>query len=368
MFFILTLYLTTIIQYSNYNRIYINIGFHMTYNVIMIKNAKFNTFPSAVLIRMTFHKQCILGRTNVSKNLCKNVVFGWILVSGHFSKGLLGLLSDCLVLLLLCHKLILKPVHLLLQFKHRLLGKLGAGLSLLQLGSQGLDLLLVGLLPLVGLLLGHLQGLQVVRHNPQLLLQLEDLGLTDISALLGLLEVGLTGSQLLGDLIVGCVGGLGLLSCLLQVLLQSNDPLLVFVSLLWKTFLARSESSAAVPALSSLATAATIFSSVFSRSSSSPETLLVSAFISSSVAASCFSFSSNCRVAMDRRSEVTSSSVSSCLDLITSSSTSSSPFWARILAAFIFSSLTSAWSQALSFSTFIACIFFLIASILKLKE
>ena len=84
----------------------------MTYNVIMIKNAKFNTFPSAVLIRMTFHKQCILGRTNVSKNLCKNVVFGWILVSGHFSKGLLELLSDCLVLLLLRHKLILKPVHL----------------------------------------------------------------------------------------------------------------------------------------------------------------------------------------------------------------------------------------------------------------
>merc|ERR1719222_1159996 len=231
MFFILTLYLTTIIQYSNYNRIYINIGFHMTYNVIMIKNAKFNTFPSAVLIRMTFHKQCILGRTNVSKNLCKNVVFGWILVSGHFSKGLLELLSDCLVLLLLCHKLILKPVHLLLQFEYRLLGKLGAGLGLLQLGSQGLDLLLVGLLPLVGLLLGHLQGLQVVRHNPQLLLQLEDLGLTDVSALLGLLEVRLTSSQLLGNLVVGCVGGLGLLPRLLQVLLQSNDPLLVFVSL-----------------------------------------------------------------------------------------------------------------------------------------
>merc|ERR1719362_1322943 len=233
MFFILTLYLTTIIQYSNYNRIYINIGFHMTYNV-MIKNAKFNTFPSAqttVLIRLTFQKQCILGRTNVSIYLCKNEVFGWILVSGHFSKGLLELLSDCLVLLLLCHKLILKPVHLLLQFEHRLLGKLGAGLGLLQFGSQGLDLLLVGLLPLVGLLLGHLQGLQVVRHNPQLLLQLEDLGLTDVSALLSLLEVGLTGSQLLGDLIVGCVGGLGLLSQGLQVVLQSNDPLLVFVSL-----------------------------------------------------------------------------------------------------------------------------------------
>merc|ERR1719234_342225 len=102
-------------------------------------------------------------------------------------------------------------------------------------------------------------------------------------------------------------------------------------ALLWKTFLARSESSAAVPALSSLATAATIFSSVFSRSSSRPDTLLVSAFISSSVAASCFSFSSSCRVAMERRSEVTSSSVSSCLDLITSSSTSSHHFLLSLL-------------------------------------
>merc|ERR1719275_303842 len=231
MFFILTLYLTTIIQYSNYNRIYINIGFHMTYNVIMIKNAKFNTFPSAVLIRMVFHKQCILGRTNASKNLCKNVVFGWILVSGHFSKGLLELLSDCLVLLLLRHKLILKPVHLLLQFEHRFLGELGTGLGLLQLGSQGLDLLLVGLLPLVGLLLGHLQGLEVVGHNPQLLLQLKDLGLTDVSALLGLLEVGLAGGKLLGNLVVGGIGGLGFLPCLFQVLLKASNPLLVLVGL-----------------------------------------------------------------------------------------------------------------------------------------
>merc|ERR1712226_1676600 len=45
-------------------------------------------------------------------------------------------------------------------------------------------------------------------------------------------------------------------------------------ALLWNTFLARSESSSAVAALSCLATAATILVSVFSRSSSSPETPL----------------------------------------------------------------------------------------------
>ena len=58
----------------------------------------------------------------------------------------------------------------------------------------------------------------------------------------------------------------------------------------------------------------------------SPDTRLVRAFISSSVAASCFSFSSSCKVAMDKRSAVMSSSVSSCLDLSSSSATSSSPF------------------------------------------
>ena len=49
-----------------------------------------------------------------------------------------------------------KSGHLLLQFLDGLLSELSAGLGLLQLGAQGLDLLLVGLLPLVGLLLGNL--------------------------------------------------------------------------------------------------------------------------------------------------------------------------------------------------------------------
>merc|ERR1719391_830485 len=154
-----------------------------------------------------------------------------ILVAGHLGKGLLQLLSDRLVLLLLRDQLILQPVHLLLQFLHGLLSKLSASLGLLQLCAQGLDLLLVGLLPLVGLLLSNLQRLEVVGNNPQLLLQFEDLGLSHISALLGLLQLGLAVGQLLGDLVVGGVGRLGLLHRLLQLLLKGGDPLLILFSL-----------------------------------------------------------------------------------------------------------------------------------------
>merc|ERR1719391_1971648 len=154
-----------------------------------------------------------------------------LLVSGHLGEGLLQLLSDRLVLLLLRDQLILQPVHLLLQFLHRFLSELSASLSLLQLGAQSLDLLLVGLLPLVGLLLRNLQRLEVVGNNPQLLLQLQDLGLSHISALLGLLQLGLAVGELLGDLVVGSVGCLGLLPRLLQLLLQGSDPLLIFVGL-----------------------------------------------------------------------------------------------------------------------------------------
>merc|ERR1711887_102894 len=154
-----------------------------------------------------------------------------ILVSGHLGKGLLQLLGDRLVLLLLGDQLILQPVHLLLQFLDGLLSELGAGLGLLQLGAQGLDLLLVGLLPLVGLLLGNLQRLEVVGDHPQLLLELEDLGLSHIGALLGLLKLGLAGGKLLCNLIVGSVGSLSLLPCLLELLLQNCDPLLVLFSL-----------------------------------------------------------------------------------------------------------------------------------------
>merc|ERR1719362_93003 len=104
-------------------------------------------------------------------------------------------------------------------------------LSLLQLGTQGLDLLLVGLLPLVGLLLSHLQRLEVVGDNPQLLLQLKDLGLSNISSVLSLLQLGLTGGKLLGNLVVMVVSRLGLFPGLLQLFLKCCDPLLVLIGL-----------------------------------------------------------------------------------------------------------------------------------------
>merc|ERR1719474_2008627 len=147
------------------------------------------------------------------------------IVSGHLCEGLLQLLSDGLVLLLLGHELILQPVHLLLKFLNRLLGELGSSLRLLQLGAQSLDLLLVRLL------LSHLERLEVVGDNPQLLLQLEDLGLTHVGALLRLLKLGLAGGQLLRNLIVVSVSCLSLLPGLLELLLQSGDPLLVLVGL-----------------------------------------------------------------------------------------------------------------------------------------
>merc|ERR1719210_3308063 len=153
------------------------------------------------------------------------------LVSRHLCEGLLQLLSDGLVLLLLGDELILQPVHLLLKFLNRLLCELSPSLRLLQLGAQSLDLLLVGLLPLVRLLLSHLERLEVVGDNPQLLLQLEDLGLTHVGALLRLLQLGLAGGQLLRNLIVVVVGGFSLLPGLLELLLQGGDPLLILISL-----------------------------------------------------------------------------------------------------------------------------------------
>ena len=53
-----------------------------------------------------------------------------------------------------------RELYLLLQFLNRLLGELGPSLRLLQLGAQSLDLLLVGLLPLVRLLLSHLKNIE----------------------------------------------------------------------------------------------------------------------------------------------------------------------------------------------------------------
>merc|ERR1719433_401928 len=133
------------------------------------------------------------------------------------SEGHLQLLSDGFVFLLLCHQFILQSVNLLLQLSHGLVSELSPGLSLLQLGGQSLDLLLVSLLSGVGLLLGNLQGLEVVGDDSQLLLQLEDLGLTSIGSLLSLLQVRLAVGKLLGDILVGGVSSLSLVPGLLQL-------------------------------------------------------------------------------------------------------------------------------------------------------
>merc|ERR1712012_1239230 len=106
-------------------------------------------------------------------------------------------------------------------------GHLGEGLF--ELLGEGLDLLLVGLLPLVGLLLGNFERLEVVGNNSQLLLELHDLGLSGLGSLLGPLEVGLALLELLGDLLVLSVGFLGLVSGLLEFILELGHSLLVFL-------------------------------------------------------------------------------------------------------------------------------------------
>merc|ERR1711915_517653 len=163
------------------------------------------------------------------------------LITRHFGKCLLQLLCDGLELLLLSNQLIFQSVNLLLQLLHRLLSKLGTSLSLLQSGCQGLDLLLVGLLPLVGLLLSHLQGLQVVGNNSQLLLKLHNLGLTSFSTLLSTVEICLTLLQLLGHLLILAVGILSLVSGVLQLLLELDHPLLISSALFCRSFFIRSE-------------------------------------------------------------------------------------------------------------------------------
>merc|ERR1712066_50165 len=149
------------------------------------------------------------------------------LITRHFSKGGLQLLSDGLVLLLLSSKFILQSVNLFLEFLHRFLCKLSSGLSLLQLSCQRLDLLLVAGLPLVSLLLRHLQRLEVVGYNSQLLLQLNNLHLSSISSLLSPLKLRLNLLEPLLDILILFVGILSLISGIFQFLLQFSHPLFI---------------------------------------------------------------------------------------------------------------------------------------------
>merc|ERR1719460_3185752 len=182
---------------------------------------------NSVSVNIPMYRKGFLGPEDFREG-----AFGYFwdcLVAGHLGKGLLELLCDSLQLLLLGRQLILQPVHLLLKLLHGLLSKLGPSFSLLQLGSQGLDLLLVGGLPLVGLLLGHLEGLQVVCHHPQLLLQLNNLDLPNLRSLLCPLQVSLSLHKLLLHLVILLVCILGLGSDSLQLLLELAHPLLVLV-------------------------------------------------------------------------------------------------------------------------------------------
>merc|ERR1711950_24883 len=128
------------------------------------------------------------------------------LITRHFSKGGLQLLSDGLVLLLLSSKFILQSVNLFLEFLHRFLCKLSSGLSLLQLSCQRLE---------------------VIGHNSQLLLQLNDLHLSSISSLLSPLKLRLNLLQSLLDILILFVSILSLISGILQFLLQFAHPLFI---------------------------------------------------------------------------------------------------------------------------------------------
>merc|ERR1711942_582257 len=271
-----------------------------------------------------------------------------LLISRHFSKGLFQFLGDCFELLLLSNKFILKPVNLLLQLLDRFVSKFCSCFCLLQFSSKSFDLFLVGLFTLVGFFFSS-----KILVSPTS--ALSSAFSRSCSHCTSFLE---TSSYVASAASAFSLASFSSFSKP-AILLSSSTALFS------KTFFARSESSAAVPALSSLVFAATSFSSVFSRSSSSPETLLLRAFISASAARSDFSFSSSCRLTMPSFSVVRSSSVSNCLALVASSETSSSAFSALSLATLLASSQTSHLSQALSFSTFMACIFFLIASIVR---
>merc|ERR1719295_2426564 len=73
----------------------------------------------------------------------------------------------------------------------RLLSILCARFCSLEALHQDLDLLFVFLLPLLGLLLSDLEGLQVLSDHPQLFLKVDNLGLASLSSFLSALEVAL---------------------------------------------------------------------------------------------------------------------------------------------------------------------------------
>merc|ERR1712107_887745 len=138
----------------------------------------------------------------------------------------------------------------------------------------------------------------IVGHNSQLLLQLQDLGLTSVSSLIRLLQVRLAGGELLGDLFISSVSSLGLLSGLLQLLLQSSNPLVIVHSFVLKHLLGSlrviSRSASLVKLGHGLLQLLLDLLQVLLQTRHSP----VESLISASAAIRDFSFSSSCRVTM----------------------------------------------------------------------
>merc|ERR1712029_1250346 len=142
------------------------------------------------------------------------------LVSRAFSKGGFKFFSDGLVLLLLSNKFILQSVNLLLEFLHRSFSKLCSSLSLLQLSSQRLDLLLVAGLSLISLLFRHFKRLQVAGNNSQLFFKLNDLHLSSLCSLFSSLKLRFHLLKSLLNLLILLICFFSLISCSLQFLLK----------------------------------------------------------------------------------------------------------------------------------------------------
>merc|ERR1719410_2117560 len=159
------------------------------------------------------------NQLSLSQTISKQSKRHWTkyLISRHFCECGVQLLGDGLELVLLSQQLILQSVNLLLQLNDGFFSKLSSCFGLFQFSGQSLDLIFVECLPLVGFVLGHLQGLEVVGHDLQLLLQLDDLELPGGCSLLAHLQVPLALSHLLLGVVILPVRVLGHLLRLLQL-------------------------------------------------------------------------------------------------------------------------------------------------------
>merc|ERR1712127_693172 len=88
---------------------------------------------------------------------------------------------------------------------------------------------------LTHLLLGDLQGLEVVAHNSELLLELYNLGLSSLGTFLGSLQISLDHGQLTGNLLVFLVCLLGDQLGLSQLCLQDGHTVVLHVVLILKS-------------------------------------------------------------------------------------------------------------------------------------